>query len=92
VHHRMVDRACTLANRAVEDRGLGLEIALVNHQVSDRVDMIPRNPSSGASRSGSAISALIPHTTVVSPRRTIDEPSAVDIEPTGKKRSPAETG
>lgn len=42
---------------------------------------IPRNPSSGASKSGSAISALTPHTTVVSPKRTRDEPSAVDIEP-----------
>lgn len=45
---------------------------------------IPRNPSSGASKSGSAISALTPHTTVVSPKRTSDEPSAVDIEPNSK--------
>ena len=42
---------------------------------------LPRNPEFGVSRSGSAISALTPHTIVVSPRRTKDEPSAVEIEP-----------
>ena len=55
-----------------------------NPQVSGLVESIPRNPSSGASKSGSAISALTPHTTVVSPKRTSDEPSAVDIEPISK--------
>lgn len=48
---------------------------------------IPRNPSSGASKSGSAISALTPHTIVVSPKRTSDEPSAVDIEPDNRIQS-----
>ena len=45
------------------------------------MDTIPKYPSPGASKSGSAISALTPHTTVVSPKRTSEEPSAVDIEP-----------
>ena len=42
----------------------------------------PRKPCSGVSRSGSAISALTPHMIVVSPRRTKEEPFAVDIDPT----------
>ena len=55
------------------------------------MDAVPKNPSSGAFRSGSAISALTPHTTVVSPKRTSEEPSAVDIEPASERRSIAET-
>ena len=42
---------------------------------------VPMNPLSGESNSGSAISALTPQTTVVLPRRTKAEPSAVDIDP-----------
>ena len=87
----MVDRVCTLANREVEGRGLVLKIVLENPQVSGLMDSIPRNPSSGASKSGSAISALTPHTTVVSPKRTSDEPSAVDIEPANEDQSVIET-
>lgn len=45
---------------------------------------IPRNPSVSRSSSGSAISAFTPHTTVVSPKRTSAEPSAVDIDPGGQ--------
>jgi hypothetical protein len=41
----------------------------------------PMNPSLGLSRSGSAISALIPQTIVESPIRTRAEPFAVEIEP-----------
>lgn len=41
----------------------------------------PRNPSSGFTISGSATSALIPHTIVVSPILTNAEPSAVEIDP-----------
>ena len=55
------------------------------------MDAVPKNPSSGAFRSGSAISALTPHTTVVSPKRTSEEPSAVDTEPGNQNRSAAET-
>lgn len=43
--------------------------------------LLPKNPSFGWSNSGSAISALTPHITVVSPSRTNAEPLAVDIEP-----------
>ena len=42
---------------------------------------IPRKPSFGLSSSGSAISALTPHTTVVDPSLTSAEPSAVDMDP-----------
>lgn len=42
---------------------------------------LPRKPLFGARRSGSATSALIPHNTVVSPKRTRAEPSADVIEP-----------
>jgi hypothetical protein len=38
-------------------------------------------PSFGVDNSGSVISALIPHTTVVSPTRDKEDPSAVVIEP-----------
>ena len=38
-------------------------------------------PSSGLEADGSAISALMPHTTVVSPTLTNAEPSAVEIDP-----------
>ena len=38
-------------------------------------------PRSGVSSSGSAISALTPHTTMVLPMRTSVEPSAVDMDP-----------
>lgn len=42
---------------------------------------IPMNPRSGVFSSGSAISALMPHTMVVLPIRTSAEPSAVDMDP-----------
>jgi hypothetical protein len=74
----------------VKGRGWGLKWC---QQISRRLilmDTIPRNPSSGASKSGSAISALTPQTTVVSPKRTRDDPSAVDIEPNSKGRLVAE--
>ena len=41
-----------------------------------------RKPSPGRSSSGSAISAFIPHTIVVSPNLTRADPSAVVIDPT----------
>ena len=44
----------------------------------------PTKPSFGAEPVGSAISALTPHTIVVSPIRTNAEPSAVAIEPGGQ--------
>jgi len=47
----------------------------------------PMNPSRSRSSSGSAISALTPHTMVVFPRRTREEPFAVDIEPEDEFRS-----
>ena len=43
----------------------------------------PMKPRSGAWSSGSAISALTPHTTVVLPMRTRADPSAVAMEPAG---------
>ena len=91
MHHRTADQVCTLANRAAKGRGSGLKIVLGDLRVSGLVDPIPRNPSSGASKSGSAISAFTPHATVVSPNRTSDEPSAVDIEPPSKNLSAIET-
>jgi len=42
---------------------------------------LPMKPSFGVDNSGSVISALIPHTTVVFPTRTNEDPSAVVIEP-----------
>lgn len=47
----------------------------------------PIHPSDGLSRSGSAISALTPHTIVVSPHRINEDPFAVEIEPTRSKTS-----
>jgi len=43
--------------------------------------VIPKNPLSGFSKSGSAISAFMPQTTVVLPILTRAEPSVVPIEP-----------
>jgi len=43
--------------------------------------VIPKNPSSGFSKSSSAISAFTPQTIVVPPILTRAEPSAVPIEP-----------
>ena len=71
----------------MKGRDLGLGTALGIARRLTLMEAIPRNPSSGASKSGSAISALTPHTTVVSPKRTSDEPSAVDIEPNGNVAS-----
>lgn len=48
-------------------------------------------PSVGLAESGSAISALIPQTIVVSPILTSADPSAVDIDPM-KDRSAIYTG
>jgi hypothetical protein len=53
----------------------------VQTPVDFRDAYIPTKPRVGASSSGSATSALTPHTIVVSPNLTSAEPSAVLIEP-----------
>jgi hypothetical protein len=58
--------------------GPGLNLG---EQMAGRSRFGTRNPSSGLSRLGSAISALTPHMMVVLPRRTSAEPCAVPIEP-----------
>lgn len=52
----------------------------------DEDDSSPKKPLRGARMSGSATSALMPQSTVVSPKRTRAEPSAEDIEPDGVQR------
>ncbi|OLY81072.1 hypothetical protein AYI68_g4824 [Smittium mucronatum] len=44
-------------------------------------EIIPRNPLFGVESLGSHTSALIPHTTEVSPILTVEDPSAVPIPP-----------
>ena len=74
-----------MGNTSLVDRGLALFIVVLEGQDEKEEQKKPRNtpknPWSPASNSGSAISALTPHTTVVFPSLTRAEPSAVDIEP-----------
>ena len=61
--------------------GTGVEPGVNIYHAHIETADTPKNPSCGRSRSGSAISTFTPHTTVVFPRRTSAEPSAVEIEP-----------
>ncbi len=56
-------------------------VELAQISVDFRYAHVPTKPRVGASSSGSATSALTPHTIVVSPNLTSAEPSAVLIEP-----------